>query len=112
MAGSSGCRVELTRQARKDLDKLAKKNPAASAAADAALLALEEGRRTGHSLSGDLAGCRALEFSVRGSGQYRAVYVPVDEATVCVVIVVATHENVYEEARRRARQVLRDSMGA
>lgn len=110
--GNSGYRVAFTRQAAKDLAKLRKRNPQAYDRARKALGELEQDHEAGHTLSGTLSGCRSLEFSVKGSGAYRAAYVPVDADAVCVVFVVASHENVYDVAARRADRVLRDPLGA
>jgi mRNA-degrading endonuclease RelE of RelBE toxin-antitoxin system len=98
---NGGHEVELTRLARKDLDALQGKNEAAHAEAVVALGALERDPFAGHPLSGSLKGCRSLEFSVKGSGQYRAVYVVLDNRRVSIVFIVATHENVYREASKR-----------
>lgn len=38
----------------------------------AAILELETNPKKGHELKGNLQGARALEFSIKGSGQYRA----------------------------------------
>ncbi len=110
--GNSGYRVAFTSQAAKDLAKLKKRNAQAYAKARNTLGALEPDHEARHPLLGTLSGCRSLEFSVKGSAAYRADYVPVDEETVCVVFLVAAHENVYDVAARRAHRVLRDPMGA
>jgi len=67
------------------------------------LTALETNSEAGHSLSGVLNGLRALEFAVKGSGEFRAVYGLVDDNTVCLVAIVGPHENVYREAERRVK---------
>jgi hypothetical protein len=54
-------------------------------------------------LSGSLRGCRSLEFNLKGSGAYRAVYVVDPEQPICIVFLIAPHENVYREAERRVR---------
>ena len=105
-------RVQFSRQALRDLDKLRKRNRMAHDRAVVAVAELETAPLAGHALSGSLRGCRSLEFSVKGSGQYRAVYIVLDAETVCVVFVVGTHENVYDEAGRRIDQVRRDPLGS
>jgi addiction module RelE/StbE family toxin len=110
--GNSGYRVAFTRQGAKDLAKLKKRNRLAYDRALAILRELETDHEAGHALRGSLSGCRSLEFSVKGSGEYRAVYVSADAETVCVVFLVATHENVYDVAARRAGHVLSDPVGA
>ena len=102
---SSGYTVEFTRLARKDLEALKSKNAAAHDEAVKVLAALEDDSQAGHTLTGSLKGCRSLDFSVKGSGQYRAVYIEVDKDRVCVVFIVATHENIYREASKRVAAV-------
>jgi mRNA-degrading endonuclease RelE of RelBE toxin-antitoxin system len=99
--------VELTKGAEKDLQTLAKKNPLAHAEAVVALAKLETDPQAGHALAGSLKACRALAFSVAGSGQYRAVYIVVVPEPACLVFIIGPHENIYREAEKRARAVLR-----
>jgi mRNA-degrading endonuclease RelE of RelBE toxin-antitoxin system len=89
--------VELLRQAENDLDAL--KNHRAEAVRE--ILRLEENPELGHLLSGSLRGTRSLEFNLKGSGAYRAVYTVVDERYVCIVFIVGPHENIYKKAERR-----------
>ena len=86
----SGYEVELTRLARKDLEALKRTSEAAHREAVGTLAILEEDPRAGHTLTGSLKGCRSLEFSVKGSGQYRAVYTVVDKSRVCIVFICTT----------------------
>jgi mRNA-degrading endonuclease RelE of RelBE toxin-antitoxin system len=99
--------VELTRLAEKDLDALAKKNATAHVEAVRALSRLERDPDAGHALTGSLRGCRSLDFSVQGSGQYRAVYIVVAPLQVCLVFIVGPHENIYRMAERRAQAARR-----
>lgn len=99
--------VELTRLAEKDLDALAKKNAAAHGEAVRALSQLEQNPEAGHTLAGSLKGCQSLDFSVQGSGQYRAVYIVAAPARICVVFIIGPHENIYRTAERRARAARR-----
>lgn len=94
--------VELTRQAEKDLARL--RPWVAEAARALAQLETDPGR--GHTLSGSLRGARSLEFSLKGGGQYRAVYLLLAEERVCLVLIVGPHENIYDRAQRRL-EVLR-----
>jgi len=89
--------VELTRQAEKDLKDL---RPWTKQATDA-ILRLEWEPRRGHTLSGSLRGARALEFSLKGSGVYRAIYTILDQDRVCLMFIVGPHENIYDKAQRR-----------
>ena len=90
--------VDLTKQAQKDLKGL---RPW-TAEATRAILELEENLLKGHPLKGSLRGARALEFSLKGSGVYRAVYFVDDSDRICLVFIVGPHENIYEKAERRA----------
>lgn len=89
--------VELTDQAEKDLKRL---RPWTDQAVQA-LLQLESNPHRGHTLAGSLRGARSLEFSLKGGGQYRAVYLVLDDEKVCLVFIVGPHENIYEKAERR-----------
>ena len=95
--------VELTRQAEKDLARL---RPWVAEAARA-LAQLETDPERGHMLSGSLRGARSLEFSLKGGGQYRAVYLLLAEERVCLVFIVGTHENIYDKAQRRLEALRR-----
>ena len=89
--------VEPTREAEKDLKRLRPWTVQATQA----ILKLENDPYLGHSLTGSLKGARALEFSLKGGGAYRAVYVVLDEGHVCLVFIVGPHENIYDKAERR-----------
>jgi mRNA-degrading endonuclease RelE of RelBE toxin-antitoxin system len=65
------------------------------------ILRLEENPELGHALQGSLRGTRALEFTLKGSGAYRAVYTIIDQERVCIVFLVGPHENIDERAERR-----------
>lgn len=93
--------VVLTSRAQKDLKKLRHdlKNALNQIAA------LEVDPFKGDELKGTLRDARSLHFSLRGGGQYRAVYMILDEETICLVFLIAARENVYEEAERRFRSL-------
>jgi mRNA-degrading endonuclease RelE of RelBE toxin-antitoxin system len=93
--------IEILRQAEKDLDALKNRRPEAARA----ILALEENPELGHALTGSLRGARALEFNLKGSGAYRAVYAVLDEERLCIVFIVGPHENIYKKAERRWESV-------
>lgn len=95
--------VTLTRQAENDLKELRPRTDQATRA----LLVLEDDPRCGHVLSGSLRGSRSLEFNLRGSGAYRAVYVILLEERTCLVFLIGPHENIYERARRRLEALRR-----
>ena len=89
--------VELTDGAKKDLKKLRQHAEQISEA----LGRLEENPLAGHTLRGTLYGLRSLEFTVKGSGSFRAVYGVLDADAVCLVVIVGPHENIYDRAERR-----------
>ena len=89
--------VHLTNAARKDLKKLRSHKDRIGEA----LGELESHPRAGHTLRGTLLGLRSLEFTVRGSGAFRAVYAVFDDDTVCLIVIVGSHENIYALAERR-----------
>lgn len=93
-------RVELAAGVTKDLKKLRH----ASTEAALQLMKLETDPQCGHALVGDLQGYRALEFNLKGSGAYRAIY-RIDEAErVVIVYMVGPHENFYIRAKRRIQE--------
>ena len=100
---SSRFEIELTAQAEKDLKRL---RPL-TARATRALLVLEQNPYLGHALTGSLAGARSLEFSLKGGGAYRAIYLVRDADAICLVFIVGPHENIYERAERRAAALTR-----
>ena len=91
------CRVELTDGAKKDLKKLRQRREQIGEA----LGRLEENPLAGHTLQGTLSRLHSLEFTVRGSGAFRAVYGVLDTDAVCLVVIVVPHENIYDRAERR-----------
>jgi uncharacterized membrane protein len=75
-------RDELSTAAQKDLRGYRH----AAAAIFEALARLESNPESGHSLTGDLAGVRSLEITVKGSGSFRAAYEIDDLEKVCRVV--------------------------
>ena len=92
-------RVVLTKKADKDLQKL--RHDLDNVVRQ--LRQLETDPLRGEPLKGNLRDARSLHFTLKGGGQYRAVYVIAPDDTVCVVFLVATRENVYVEAERRLK---------
>jgi mRNA-degrading endonuclease RelE of RelBE toxin-antitoxin system len=90
-------RVELTDGAKKDLRKLRQHREQIGDA----LGRLETNPKAGHPLQGTLYRLRSLEFTVKGSGAFRAVYCAIDTDAVCLVIIVGPHETIYDRAERR-----------
>lgn len=95
--------VELTADAEKDLKRLRPWTDQATRA----ILRLEDDPYRGHPLTGSLRGVRSLEFTLKGSGAYRAVYVVLDDDRVCLVFLVGPHENIYDKAERRVAALKR-----
>jgi mRNA-degrading endonuclease RelE of RelBE toxin-antitoxin system len=85
-------RIELERSAAKELERL-------PAEAKEALLLLETDPQAGESLTGEFSGYRSLHFTLKGSGQYRAIYA--FEGEVCTVHLIGPRENIYKHLRRR-----------
>jgi hypothetical protein len=42
-----------------------------------------------------------MEFTVKGSGAFRAAYGVLEPDAVCLVVIVGPHENIYDRAERR-----------
>jgi len=95
--------IQLTREAEKDLRRL----QAHTGRVTHAIVKLEDDPFLGHPLMGSLKGTRVLEFSLPGSGVYRAVYVVNDANRVCLVFIVGPHENIYDRAERRVKALRR-----
>lgn len=90
-------RVQLTRGAEKDLKKHRQHREQIAEA----LGQLERDPLAGHPLTGTLYSLRALDFTVRGSGAFRAVYGVIEEDAVCLLVIVGPHENIYDRAQSR-----------
>jgi mRNA-degrading endonuclease RelE of RelBE toxin-antitoxin system len=71
----------------------------------AAILELETNPKKGHELKGNLQGARALEFSIKGSGQYRAAYLLLEDRRTCIVFAIGPHENFYDWAAKKIKQI-------
>jgi mRNA-degrading endonuclease RelE of RelBE toxin-antitoxin system len=65
-----------------------------------ALMVLRTDPLAGHELTGKLQGLRSLKFSVKGSGEYRAIYEIFPETASVWIHWIGTRENIYEEAER------------
>lgn len=98
-------RVELSKTAQKDLKGL--RHDLKRALSE--ISSLEDDPTKGHTLKGSLSGARALEFSLKGGGQYRAIYHLHDDGTivVCIVFMVGPHENIYRMAETRYEALLK-----
>jgi mRNA-degrading endonuclease RelE of RelBE toxin-antitoxin system len=96
--------IQFTREAEKDLVRL---RPWTDEATQA-ILRLADDPYLGHTLSGNLKGLRPLEFTLKGSGAHRAVYVVFEAEQVCLIFIVGPHENIYRKAERRLASLRRE----
>jgi len=71
----------------------------------AALLELETRPDKGHDLKQNLQGVLSLEFTIKGSGQFRAAYLMIEEDQTCSVLAIGAHENFYDLVKSRIKQV-------
>ncbi len=90
-------RVGLTRAALKDL----KSYKGDAATVKSRLDVLKSDPLAGHALTGSLAGVRSLAFSLRGSGQHRALYVVRELTGKSIIFLIGPHENIYDRGERR-----------
>lgn len=93
--------VELTSLAAKDLKRLSKVEDIILGH----LRSLKTNPEKGHSLIQNLQGALALDFTIKGSGQYRAAYVVQEEEQKVTVFLVGPHENFYDEAAHRVKLI-------
>lgn len=70
-----------------------------------ALLELENEPDKGHELKQNLRDISSLEFTIKGSGQYRAAYLIQENERICTVIAIGPHENFYKLLERRIPQL-------
>ncbi len=91
--------VELTALAVKDLKRLSTIEEEITGY----LRELKTDPEKGHGLTQNLQGVRSLEFSIKGSGDYRAAYVVQEDERKVTVFLIGPHENFYDEAGRRVK---------
>lgn len=94
-------RVELLGPAQKDLKGLWQ----IRAEIVTALLELETKPNKGHDLKQNLQGVLSLDFTIKGSGQFRAAYLMIEEDQTCSVLAIGAHENFYDLVKSRIKQV-------
>jgi hypothetical protein len=90
-------RVGLTQAALKDLKSYRGDAPTVKSRLDI----LKSDPLAGHALAGGLSSVRSLAFSLRGSGQHRALYVYRELSGKSIVFLIGPHENVYDRGERR-----------
>jgi mRNA-degrading endonuclease RelE of RelBE toxin-antitoxin system len=95
--------VRLTRHAERDPKSLRSWKPEVHKKINQ----LEEDAYAGHALTGNLRGSRALAFNLKGSGAFRALYYLITDDRICLVYLIAPHENVYREVERRIQALRR-----
>ncbi|MBF0500030.1 MAG: type II toxin-antitoxin system RelE/ParE family toxin [Candidatus Riflebacteria bacterium] len=93
--------LRLTGPARKDLDSI---DEIRKAVVDE-IIELKKDPKIGHSLKQNLQGAWSLDFTIKGSGQYRAAYIIIEADKVCLVFAIGPHENFYDLVSRRASQL-------
>jgi len=91
--------IELTPHADKDMKGLWK----VSGKVTEHLKVLKTNPLKGHPLSGSLQGARALDFTMKGSGQFRAAYFYFPDENVVIIFLVGPHENFYQMAEKRIK---------
>ena len=92
-------RVGLTKAALKDL----KAYRGDASIVKSRLDVLKVDPLAGHALTGSLAGVRSLAFSLRGSGQHRALYIFRELTGKSIVFLIGPHENIYARGERRLK---------
>ncbi|CAN5710216.1 hypothetical protein BH09CHL1_BH09CHL1_36740 [soil metagenome] len=97
-------RIELWPDAEKDL----KRHRTHAQTIRENLKKLEADPNKGHRLTGKLSGARSLEFNVKGSGAFRAIYVALPNQTICLVFILGPHENIYSRAESRWEAIKRE----
>lgn len=93
--------VSLTRRADEDLDRF----PRHEKEIIQQLAELSEEPKAGKKLSGGLSGAWSMALSMSVSGQHRAAYVLNEDDKECLVFLIGTRENFYDEALRRAESL-------
>ena len=94
--------VEITHLVESDLDDLGSKRDLAVNK----ILNLEENpSKKGSALKGNLRGLYSYKFNLPGSGQYRAIYYLKNKESICLLILVASRENIYQKAQRRYESI-------
>ncbi|PIY26726.1 MAG: hypothetical protein COZ11_01895 [Deltaproteobacteria bacterium CG_4_10_14_3_um_filter_51_14] len=94
-------RVELLAGAQKDLKGLW----LIRAEVVVALLDLEKVPDKGHDLRQDLQGILSLDFTIKGSGQFRAAYLMLEEDQICSILAIGPHQNFYDLVKSRLGQI-------
>ena len=90
--------IKVTRAVEKDLDNLGHLRDEAVKK----ILNLEKNPQNKSSiLKGNLKGLYSYKFNLSGAGSFRAIYSIKEENEVCLLIIVASRENIYLEADRR-----------
>jgi mRNA-degrading endonuclease RelE of RelBE toxin-antitoxin system len=73
------------------------------------ILTLESNPQAGHILKGKLKGLRSLEFSLP-DGACRAIYKIKADKSICLIIIVGYHENIYDKAHRRVESLIKNGL--
>ena len=92
--------VHITKNVKKDLDKLAEQDKKETIKM---LKGLKDNPEYGYPLKGKLKGYYSLHFSL-SAGAARAIYKILKKENIVLVILVAYRENIYELAKRRIKR--------
>ncbi|MCK8827038.1 type II toxin-antitoxin system RelE/ParE family toxin [Natroniella acetigena] len=99
--------IEVTRAVEKDLDSL--KHLRAEAVEK--ILKLEnEPKKKSSALKGNLKGLYSYKFNLSGAGSFRAIYSIKEEDEICLLIIVASRENIYIEADKRYKLLKKQNL--
>jgi len=91
--------VEFSKEAKKDL----KQHRSAAAAVGKAVARLAIEPELGEKLLGEMEGFRSLHIVVKGSGEYRVVYLVEETKRLCIVFAIGPREGFYNSLKRRLR---------
>lgn len=94
-------RVELLAAAQRDLKRIWQIREEVTHV----LLELEKTPDKGHDLHQDLQGILSLDFTIKGSGQFRAAYVMIEEDQTCTIFAIGPRENFYALVKTRRGQI-------
>ncbi|OWZ82683.1 type II toxin-antitoxin system RelE family toxin [Natranaerobius trueperi] len=104
---SKGFQIHTTRTVEKDLDKLHSKH---FEQVKEEVLKLEEDPYIGAPLKGKLKGCRSINLSLYGLGEYRVIYTLKIAEKVCLIFFIGSRENAYEEATRKVETLKKQGL--
>ena len=90
--------IEITKSVEKDLDNL---KHLRDEAVEKILKLENDPRKKSSALKGNLKGLYSYKFNLSGAGSFKAIYFIKEKDKICLLIIVASRENIYVEADRR-----------